>query len=89
MDGSGTLTHRYSRQSRPYHVNLFKKALVSILLCLFNFLKVLNIAHPEAHSEAHTKPTSLSNQNNIYSPPHTFQLLELPEWKKALLRAIS
>ena len=26
----GTLAHRYSRQSRPYHVNLFKKALVSL-----------------------------------------------------------
>ena len=85
----GTLAHRYSRQSRPYHVNLFKKALVSILLCLFNVLNVLNIAYPSAPSKAHTKPTSLSNRNNIYSPPHTFQLLELLERRKALLRAIS
>ena len=85
----GTLAHRSSLKLRPYHVNLFKKALVSILLCLFNVLNILNIAHPSAPSKAHTKSTSLSNQNNIYSPPHTFQLFELPEWRKALLRAIS
>ena len=65
----GTLADRYSRQSRPYHFSLFKKALVSILLSLqrpqrpqhrtpLSTLQSTHQTHILIQSKQHLQPSS-------------------------------